>query len=162
MADSTPPNVSLATRLHDDLTAAIRSRDEVTAATLRMALTAIRTAEVAGTVARTLDDAETVVVLGKEAKKRREAATAFADAGRAEKADRELAELAVLERYLPRQLADDELTAIVAEAVSDAASSGAAGMAAMGRVMTAVHPKVAGLAEGGRVAAEVKRQLAAN
>ncbi|MFN8082443.1 MAG: GatB/YqeY domain-containing protein [Kineosporiaceae bacterium] len=148
-------------RLQSDLTEAIRSRDEVTAATLRMALTAIRSGEVAGTVARELSDDEVLAVLGKEGKKRREAATAFADAGRAEQAARELAELAVLEGYLPQQLSDDDLAALVTSAIADAASSGATGMAAMGRVMKAVQPQVAGRAEGGRIAAEVKRQLAA-
>lgn len=148
-------------RLQSDLTEAIRSRDEVTAATLRMALTAIRSGEVAGTVARELSDDEVLAVLGKEGKKRREAATAFADAGRAEQSARELAELAVLEGYLPQQLSDDDLAALVTSAIADAASSGATGMAAMGRVMKAVQPQVAGRAEGGRIAAEVKRQLAA-
>lgn len=148
-------------RLQSDLTEAIRSRDEVTAATLRMALTAIRSGEVAGTVARELSDDEVLAVLGKEGKKRREAATAFADAGRAEQAARELAELAVLEGYLPQQLSDDDLAALVTAAIADAAASGATGMAAMGRVMKAVQPQVAGRAEGGRIAAEVKRQLAA-
>lgn len=148
-------------RLQSDLTEAIRSRDEVTAATLRMALTAIRSGEVAGTVARELSDDEVLAVLGKEGKKRREAATAFADAGRAEQSARELAELAVLEGYLPQQLSDDDLAALVTAAIADAAASGATGMAAMGRVMKAVQPQVAGRAEGGRIAAEVKRQLAA-
>lgn len=148
-------------RLQSDLTEAIRSRDEVTAATLRMALTAIRSGEVAGTVARELSDDEVLAVLGKEGKKRREAATAFADAGRTEQSARELAELAVLEGYLPQQLSDDDLAALVTSAIADAASSGATGMAAMGRVMKAVQPQVAGRAEGGRIAAEVKRQLAA-
>lgn len=147
-------------RLHDDLTEAIRARDEITSATLRMALTAVKSAEVAGSVARELSDQEVLAVLGKEAKKRKEAATAFADAGRTEKAEREQAELAVLEGYLPKQLGDDELSALVADAVAEVAGSGATGMAAMGRVMKIVQPKVAGRAEGGRIAAEVKRQLA--
>ena len=148
-------------RLQSDLTEAIRSRDEVTAATLRMALTAIRSGEVAGTVARELSDDEVLAVLGKEGKKRREAATAFADAGRAEQSARELAELAVLEGYLPQQLSDDDLAALVTSAIADAAAAGASGMAAMGRVMKAVQPQVAGRAGRGRIAAEVKRQLAA-
>lgn len=150
----------LKSRLQSDLTAAIRSRDAVSAATLRMALTAVRSAEVAGDTARTLTDDEVVAVLGKEAKKRREAATAFADAGRAESAQRELDELAVLDGYLPQQLTDTELSGLVAAAVADAASSGSSGMTAMGRVMKAVQPQVTGRADGGRLAAEVRRQLA--
>jgi uncharacterized protein YqeY len=155
-----PMDKPLKARLQSDLTEAIRGRDEVIAATLRMALTAIRSEEVAGSTARELADPEVITVLGREAKKRREAASAFDGAGRPEKADRERAELVVLESYLPSQLADDELTALVADEVAAAAASGATGMPAMGRVMKAVQPRVAGRAEGGRVAAEVRRQLA--
>ncbi len=121
----------------------------------------VRSAEVAGPAARELSDEEVLVVLGKEAKKRREAATAFGDAGRTAQAERELAELAVLDGYLPQQLPDDELARLVAAAITDVAASGARGMAAMGKVMKAVQPQVAGRAEGGRIAAEVRRQLAA-
>jgi uncharacterized protein YqeY len=153
------PQDDLKSRLQSDLTRAIRSRDELRAATLRMALTAVKSEEVAGTAARILSDAEVVVVLGREAKKRKEAATAFADAGRADRATRERDELAVLESYLPAQLTDPDLAAIVTGAVAEVAASGASGMAAMGRVMKLVQPKVAGRADGGRVAAEVKRQL---
>jgi uncharacterized protein YqeY len=150
----------LKARLQSDLTESIRARDAVRSSTLRMALTAVRSAEVAGSVARELDDDEVLAVLGKEAKKRREAAGAFDDAGRTELADRERAELDVLQTYLPAQLPDEDLVALVGEEVAAAAASGATGMPAMGRVMKAVQPKVAGRAEGSRVAAEVRRQLA--
>lgn len=156
MSDTT----DLKARLQADLTDAMKHRDELRSATLRMALTAIKSEEVAGDVARTLSDAEVVTVLGREARKRREASTAFADAGRAAQAERELAELGVLEAYLPQQLADDELAAIVAEEVAAAGAAGKSGMGAMGVVMKGVQPRVAGRAEGGRVAAEVRRQLA--
>jgi hypothetical protein len=158
MSDQTS---DLKSRLQSDLTDAIRSRDEVRSATLRMALTAVRSAEVAGTSARTLTDDEVEAVLGREAKKRREAVTAFSDAGRADRAERETAELAVLEGYLPQQLSDEELSALVADAVSEVSAAGASGPAAIGRVMKIVQPKVARRAEGGRVAAEVRRQLSA-
>jgi uncharacterized protein YqeY len=151
---------TLKSRLQSDLTESIRGRDELRTATIRMALTAVRAEEVSGSVARALSDAEVVTVLGREAKKRREAATAFADAGRAEQAARERSELAVLEGYLPSQLSDEELTTLVAEEVATAAAAGAVGMPAMGRVMKVLTPKLAGRAEGGRVAAEVRRQLA--
>jgi uncharacterized protein YqeY len=150
----------LKARLQSDLTEAIRGRDELCAATLRMALTAVRAEEVAGETVRELADAEVTTVLNREAKKRREAAAAFEDAGRPEKAARERDELAVLQGYLPAQLSDADLAALVAEEVAVAAAAGAAGMPAMGRVMKAVQPRVAGRAEGGRVAAEVRRQLA--
>jgi hypothetical protein len=147
--------------LQSDLTEAIRSRNEVVAATVRMALTAVRSSEASGTAAHQLSDEEVLAVLGKEAKKRREAATAFADAGRAAQAERELAELAVLEGYLPQQISDDDLTSLVAAAIAELATAGVSGMAAMGRVMKTVQPQLAGRAEGGRIAAEVKRQLSA-
>lgn len=149
-------DTTLKARLRSDLTDAIRARDELRSATLRMALTAVKSAEVAGDSARELSDGEVESVLAKEAKKRREAATAFADAGRTASADRERDELAVLEAYLPQQLSDGDLEAIVRDAV---AASGASGPKAMGAVMKAVQPAVAGRAEGGRVAAEVRRQL---
>jgi uncharacterized protein YqeY len=160
-AAASVPTATLKNRLQTDLTAAIRGREEIRTAALRMALTAVRSQEVAGEVARSLSDDEVVAVLGREAKKRREAATAFEGAGRAEQAARERDELAVLTAYLPAQLSDDDLVAIVAEEVASAADGGAGGLPAMGRVMKAVQPRVAGRAEGSRVAAEVRRQRSA-
>jgi uncharacterized protein YqeY len=144
-------------RLQSDLTASMKARDELTTATLRMVLTAIGTEEVAGKTARRLSDDEVLKVIAREAKKRREAADAFTSGGRPERAERELAEGAVLDGYLPVQLSDDELAALVQEAVAEA---GASGQQAMGSVMKLVGPKVAGRAEGGRVAAAVKAALA--
>ncbi|GAA2518640.1 GatB/YqeY domain-containing protein [Pilimelia columellifera] len=144
--------------LNADLRTAMKARDELVTSTLRMALAAVRTVEVAGAAARELTDDEVLAVLVKEAKKRREAATAFADAGRAEQAARELAEGGVLDRYLPAQLSDDDLTVIVAEAL---VAGGFDGPKAMGQAMKVAQAAVAGRAEGGRVAAEVRRQLAA-
>jgi uncharacterized protein YqeY len=148
---------SLKTRLHDDLTDAIRSRDELRTATLRMALAAITNEEVAGKQARVLSDDEVLRVLAREAKKRREAAEAFETGNRPEMAQRERAEGAVIDGYLPKQLDDEELRAVVAAAIQE---SGASGPSAMGVVMKVATAQVAGRAEGGRVAAEVKRQLA--
>ena len=149
---------TLKDRLESDLRSAMKARDELLTGTLRMALTAVRNAEVAGERARELDDEEVRAVLTKEAKKRRDAATAFADAGRAERADRERAEEEVLVGYLPAQLSDEELTGLVAGAL---AGVDASGRAAMGQAMKAAQAAVAGRAEGGRVAAEVRRQLGA-
>ncbi|WP_433890488.1 GatB/YqeY domain-containing protein [Streptomyces sp. CA-111067] len=148
---------TLKQRLRDDLTSAIRARDELRSATIRLTLTAVTKEEVSGTAARELSDEEVLKVIGREAKKRREAAEAFAQGGRTESAERERAEGEVLAEYLPKQLGDEELAVIVREAVAE---SGAEGPRGMGAVMKIVSPKVAGLAEGGRVAAEVKRQLA--
>jgi uncharacterized protein YqeY len=144
-------------RLEEDMRAAMKARDELVTSTLRMAIAAVRNAEVAGSAARELSDDEVLSVLTKEAKKRREAATAFADAGRAEQASKERAEEEVLARYLPSQLSDEELAKIVAQAL---AGGGFAGPKSMGPAMKAVQVAVAGRAEGGRVAAEVRRQLA--
>jgi uncharacterized protein YqeY len=147
---------TLKSRLQSDLTGAIKSRDELVSATLRMALTGITTEEVAGAQARELTDDEVLAVLMREAKKRREAAAAYDGAGRHELAERERAELVVLERYLPQQLSDAELEAAVTEAISQ---TGAEGPRGMGLVMKTVTPQLAGRADGGRVAAEVRRQL---
>jgi uncharacterized protein YqeY len=147
---------TLKDRLNDDLHAAMKGRDELTTSTLRMALAAVRTAEVAGTSARDLSDDEVLAVLTKESKKRREAATAFADAGRTEQAAKERSEGDVLERYLPKQLSDDEIAEVVGEALT---AGGFSSKAQMGQAMKAAQAAVAGRAEGGRVAAEVRRRL---
>lgn len=148
---------TLKTRLHDDLTTALKARDELTLATVRMALTAVTTEEVAGKSARELSDEEVLVVLTREAKKRREAAEAYDQAGRVELATRERAEGEVLARYLPTQLTDEQLQELVAEAI---AQSGATTPQQMGAVMKLVVPSVAGRADGGRVSAAVRAQLA--
>jgi hypothetical protein len=124
--------------------------------TLRMALTSITNEEVAGDSARILSDEEIVKVLTREARKRREAAEAFGAAGRDEQAAAERAEGKVLADYLPAQLTDDELTALVSAAVAE---TGASGMQGMGQVMKLLTPRVAGRADGARVAAEVRRRL---
>jgi uncharacterized protein len=145
-------------RLRADLTAAMKARDELRTRTLRMALTSVTNEEVSGDAAHELSDDDVVRLLGREARRRREAADAFDAAGRSGQAAAERAEEQVLAGYLPAQLSDDELAAIVAEVIGE---TGASGMGAMGQVMKAVTPRVAGRAEGGRVAAEVRRALAA-
>jgi uncharacterized protein YqeY len=160
---STPNDIPLVndtplkTRLHADLTAAIKARDELRTATLRMVLAAVTTEEVAGKAARELSDGEVVKVLTREAKKRREAAEAFDAGHRPELAGRERAEQDVIAGYLPEQLDDEQVRGLVAAAIAE---SGASGLQAMGAVMKLVTPRVAGRADGARVAAEVKRQLA--
>ena len=149
---------SLKDRLRADLTAAIKSRDEVRSSTLRMVLTAITNAEVAGKEQRELTDDDIVGVLSTEAKKRREAAVAFEEGGRAEMAAKEKAEGAVIADYLPEQLDAEAIRALVAEAVERTGAAGE-GMRAMGKVMGVVTPQVKGRADGGAVAAEVRRQL---
>ena len=150
--------MALKEQLQSDLTAAMKARDELRAATLRMALTAITNEEVAGKQARVLSDEDVLMVLTREAKKRREAAEAFDEAGRAELSSRERAEGEVLAGYLPAQLSDEELAELVRAAIAE---TGADNPRAMGQVMKVVQPQVTGRAEGGRVAAEVRRQLGA-
>jgi len=149
---------TLKERLRSDLTDAIKDRDKVRSGTIRMVLTAITEAEVAGSEAIELSDQQVLDVVIKEAKKRREAEEAYANAGRTELAEKEHAESEVLADYLPRQLTEAEIAALVADAI---ATTGAAelGMRAMGKVMAKVTPKTKGRADGSVVAAEVKRQL---
>ncbi len=143
-------------RLRADLTTAMKARDELRTATLRMVLAAVSAEEVAGKEARELSDDEVQAVLRREAKKRREAAEAFASAGREEQSAREQAEGDVVAGYLPAQLDDSDLAALVADVVT---RTGASGMKDLGKVMGAATAEVAGRAEGSRVAAEVRRQL---
>jgi uncharacterized protein YqeY len=155
---STAPS-TLKERLRSDLTAAIRGRDKVRSGTIRMVLSAISEAEVAGATAVELSDQQVLDVVIREAKKRREAEEAFLAAGRAELADKERAEAGVLADYLPQQLSPEEVREIVRSAIEQ---TGAAelGPKGMGKVMGVVTPQTRGKADGGAVAAEVRRQLA--
>lgn len=153
---------ALADRMQSDLTESIRSRDELRSATLRMALSAIKNESVSGATARELTDDEVIGVLAREAKKRREAAEAFDGAGHQDRADRERAEGTVLAEYLPESLSDDEVRALVADAVAAAAANGQTGMKAMGSVMKTLGPQVKGRADGSFVADSVKAALAAS
>lgn len=152
----------LKARLQADLAAAIKNRESTRMAALRMALTGVTADEVAGKVAKELTDAEVQRVLTREVKKRKEAAEAFAGAGRAEQAQAELDEAEVLSGYLPAQLSDDEVETLVAQAVAEVTEQlgEAPGQRQMGQVMKAANAKVAGRAEGGRVAAAVRGKLA--
>ena len=142
--------------LQSDLTEAIRSRDEIKSGTIRMVLTAITNQEVSGKEARTLSDAEIITVLSREGKKRREAAEAFADAGRADRAEQEKKEGEIIATYLPTQLSEDEVKKIIADAI---AQTGASGPKGMGQVMKVVTPQTAGKADGGLVSGLVKAAL---
>ena len=136
----------------------MKARDEMRSSTLRMVLTAITNAEVAGKQARELSDDDIIGVLSTEAKKRREAAIAFVEAGRDEMAAKERAEGEILADYLPDQLSPEEISAVVSAAVEKLGVAGA-GPRAMGQVMGLVTPQVKGQADGAAVAAEVRRQL---
>ncbi|MDQ2583290.1 MULTISPECIES: GatB/YqeY domain-containing protein [Saccharothrix] len=152
----------LKARLQSDLTVSIKTRDTVRAGALRMTLAAVTTEEVSGKVARELSDEEVLKVITREVKKRKEAAEAFAGAGRTEQAELERQESAVLEAYLPAQLSDDELATLVDAAVAQVAEQigEQPGQRQMGQVMKLVNAQVAGRAEGGRVAGAVRAKLA--
>lgn len=152
---------TLKEQLQADLTAAMRAQDAVVSGTIRMALAAITNEEVAGKTAKVLTDAEVVTVLTREGKKRREAIEAYTAANRQDLADKEAAELEVLDKYLPEQLDEAELAALIDAAVAEAKASGAEGMKAMGAVMKILQPKINGRADGSAVAAAVKAALGA-
>lgn len=151
---------SLKEQIQADLTASIRAKDSLTSGTLRMVLSAITNEEVSGKESRVLTDQDLITVLNREAKKRKESATAFDDAKRPELADKERAELEIIQAYLPAALSDAELAQIIAAAVAQATADGASGQSAMGAVMKLVTPQVAGRADGAMVAAAVKSALA--
>jgi uncharacterized protein YqeY len=152
------PSTPLKERLRTDLTAAIKGRDKVRSGTIRMVLSAISEAEVAGAQAVQLSEQQVLDVVIREAKKRREAEEAYVAAGRSALADKEHAEAHVLADYLPAQLSTEEIASLVTAAI---ASSGVAalGLKGMGKVMGLLTPQTKGKADGGAVAAEVRRQL---
>ena len=151
---------NLKEQIHTDLTAAIKAKDSLTSGTLRMVLSAITNEEVSGKEVRVLNDQDMITVLNREAKKRKEAATAYDEAKRPELADKERAELEIIQAYLPAALSDEDLAKIIASAVAEVSASGATGPSAMGAVMKIVSPQVSGRADGGAVAAAVKSALA--
>lgn len=152
--------MSVKDQMKDALTTAMKARDERALSSLRQALSAISVAETAGDEVAVLSDDQVLQVLSVEVRKHHEAADAFAGAGRADRAEAERAEAAVLEAYLPAALTDDEITALVAEEVATAAADGATGMKAMGRVVNAVRGRAGTGADGAKIAALVKAALA--
>ncbi len=148
--------MALKEKLQNDLTQSMRDRNEVRSGTIRMVLTAIKNEEVAGKEARELSDAEVITVLFREAKKRREAAEAYEQAGAADRAANEKAEGAIIAEYLPEQLSEQEIKDLIAAAIAE---TGASGPQQMGLVMKAIQPKTAGRADGGMVSSLVKAAL---
>ena len=147
---------TLKEQLRSDLTDAMKAQDVTKRETLRMVLSAVTAEEVSGDEARELSDADVVQILQREAKRRRESSEAFRDAGRAELAAQEEAELVVVEGYLPKQLSDEEVAALVSSAL---AGIDASGPSAMGPAMKAATAAAAGSVDGKRLSAEVRRQL---
>lgn len=164
MSDLTDPhgNVrvdSLKRRLKDALTAAMRARDEVALSSLRQALSALAVAETSGAQLAVLPESAVLTVLAAEIRKHHETADAFVVAGRPEKAERERAEAAVLEAYMPRTLSADELDQVIRREISSAHHDGLLGMKAMGRVVAAVRVAAGPTADGAAIAARVKELL---
>ena len=148
--------MSLKEKLQNDLTSSMRARDEVRSSTIRMILTSIKNEEVSGKEARDLSDAEVITVLSREAKKRREAAEAFDQAGAKDRADQERAEGEIIAEYLPAQLSESEIKELIRAAIAE---TGANSPAQMGLVMKLLQPKTAGKADGGLVSSLVKAAL---
>ena len=148
--------MALKEKLQSDLTASIRARDELRSGTIRMVLTAIKNEEVSGKEARELSDGEVITVLSREAKKRREAAEAYEQAGAKDRADNEKAEGVIIAEYLPAQLSEAEVKDLIAAAIAE---TGASGAQQMGLVMKSIQPKIAGRADGGLVSSLVKAAL---
>ena len=146
----------LADQIQSDLTAAMKARDAETVGTLRMVIAAIKNARVAAGASGDVDDDQTLELLTREAKKRQEAAQAYAEGGRPELADKEQRELAIIRRYLPEQMTEAEVAQIVDEAIAE---TGAGGAGDLGRVMSAVMPKVKGRADGKVVNRLVRERL---
>lgn len=148
--------MDLADRIQSDLTTAMKARDTATVGTLRMVIAAVKNARVAAGQAGDITDEQTLEILTREAKKRTEAAEAYDAADRPELAAKERAELEVIRAYLPEQLDEETLRAIVDQAVAE---TGASGPADLGRVMSAVMPKVKGRADGKVINAMVRERL---
>jgi uncharacterized protein YqeY len=149
--------MSLKEKLQADLTSAMRNRDEVRSSTIRMILTSIKNEEVSGKEVRELNESELITVLSREAKKRREAAEAFDQAGAKDRAETERAEGAIIAEYLPKQLSKSEVRELIEAAIRE---TGANSPAQMGLVMKNLQPKIAGKADGALVSSLVKAALA--
>ena len=148
--------MALKEKLQSDLTQSMRDRDELRSGTIRMVLTAIKNEEVSGKEARELSDAEVITVLSREAKKRREAAEAYEQAGAKDRAATEKAEGEIIATYLPAQLSESEIKDLINAAIAE---TGASGPQQMGLVMKSIQPKSAGRADGGLVSTLVKAAL---
>jgi uncharacterized protein len=147
--------MSLKDRITEDMKNAMRAKDAARLGTIRLLLAAIKQREVDERI--TLDDAQVVAVLDKLVKQRKDSIEAFAQAARTDLVDKETAEMAVLQGYLPQRLSADEVAAEVRRIVADL---GASGPGDMGKVMAAVKAQLAGKADMGMVSVAVKAALA--
>ncbi len=145
----------LSARINDDVKAAMKAKDKPRLGVLRLITAAIKQREVDEQIS--LDDDQILAVLEKMVKQRKDSIAQYEKAGRDELAQQEASEISIIQDYLPEQLSDDEIDALIAEAIS---STGAASMKDMGKVMGTLKPKLAGRADMGTVSAKIKAKLA--
>ncbi len=145
---------SLSARINDDVKAAMKAKDKARLGVLRLITAAIKQREVDERI--TLNDDQVLAVLEKMVKQRKDSITQYEKAGRQELAQQEATEISIIQAYLPEQLTDAEIDALIAEAISN---SGAASMKDMGKVMGMLKPKLAGRADMGKVSQIIKKQL---
>lgn len=150
-------SASLSVQLSDAIKTAMRARDTARLGTLRFLQAAIKQKEV--DERRELSDEEVLAIVERQVKQRRESIAAFEEAGRLETADKEKAEVTVLQEFLPQQADEGEVTAIIDQAIADVTAQGVTGGAAMGRVMGIVKKALAGRADMSAVSAQVKQKL---
>ena len=148
--------MSLKDRITEDMKTAMRAGEKERLATIRLILSAVKQREVDERI--TLDDSQVLAAIEKMVKQRREAITQFEAGGRADLVAKETAEIAILQTYLPTQMSDAEIDGVIAEAI---ASTGAASIKDMGKVMAAVKAKAQGRADMGAVSARIKQKLSA-
>ncbi len=146
--------MALKERITEDMKSALRAGEKERLATVRLALAAIKQREVDERIS--LDDAQVLAVLEKMIKQRREAIAQFQSGGRADLVAKESAEIAVLQGYLPAQMSEAEIDALIAEAI---AATGAASVKDMGKVMAFVKPKAQGRADMGALSTRVRQKL---
>jgi uncharacterized protein len=147
--------MSLIARIEDELKEAMRARDQERTDTLRMTLSSLRSAE--KELQRPLKEDEELQVLQRERKRRTEAAEAFRAGDRAEQADKEERELAVIEEFMPEPMSEEDIERIIDDAIAE---TGATSLRDLGRVMADVMPQVAGRADGSSVSQLVREKLA--
>jgi len=146
--------MSLLTQLKDEMKNTMRAKDKVALGVIRMALSAIKQVEIDDKI--TLDDDGIIAVLTKMVKQRKDSIKMFNEGGRDELAEKEAAEIVVLEKFLPQPLTADEISNLITQAITE---SGASSIADMGKVMAILKPKMQGKADLGKVSAQVRAQL---
>ncbi|MFA5158410.1 MAG: GatB/YqeY domain-containing protein [Patescibacteria group bacterium] len=146
--------MALSDQINNDFVDAMKSRDEIKVSVLRMLKSALQNEKIKA--GKDLSDDDIIKIIQREIKQRRDSIETYEAGGRSELAAKEKAEIEVLTKYMPQQLSNEELTAIVKSAIEE---TGATGMQEMGKVMGKVMPKVAGKADGNAVSAKVKELL---